>query len=137
MVVLSGAHSIGVSHCSAFNETHPQYPTLDPSLANVLRNTCPNPPFNANNDPTVPLDFVTPNRLDNRYYQDLQHNRGILNSDQALMTRPTTVHMVRSFGSKGGDWAKKFAKAMVHMGSIEVLTGNQGEIRRNCRVVNY
>lgn len=137
MVVLSGAHSIGVSHCSAFNETHPQYPTLDPSLANVLRNTCPNPPFNANNDPTVPLDFVTPNRLDNRYYQDLQHNRGILNSDQALMTRPTTVHMVRAFGSKGGDWAKKFAKAMVHMGSIEVLTGNQGEIRRNCRVVNY
>ncbi|XP_056699449.1 peroxidase 5-like [Spinacia oleracea] len=138
MVVLSGAHSIGVTHCSAFNETHPYYPSLDPSLAKVLREKCPNyPSTNANNDPTVPLDFVTPNKLDNLYYKDLQNNRALLNSDQALMTTPPTVEMVRKFGSQGGVWANKFANAMVHMGSIEVLTGTEGEIRRNCRVVNY
>uniref|UniRef100_A0A803KN47 Peroxidase n=2 Tax=Chenopodium quinoa TaxID=63459 RepID=A0A803KN47_CHEQI len=135
MVTLSGAHSIGVSHCSAFNETHPQYPSLDPRIANVLRERCPNPP--ATTDPTVPLDFTTPNRLDNLYYKNLQTNRALLTSDQALMTSPTTVQMVRNFGWQGKVWANKFADAMVHMGSIEVLTGAEGQIRRNCRVVNY
>ncbi|XP_021836089.2 peroxidase 2-like [Spinacia oleracea] len=136
MVVLSGAHSIGVTHCSAFNETQPQYPSLDPTLANVLRGRCPYPAVDVNNDPTVPLDFVTPNKLDNLYYKNLQHNRALLTSDQALMATPATVQMVRNFGSQGGVWANKFANAMVHMGSIEVLTGTQGQIRRNCRVVN-
>ncbi|XP_021734843.1 peroxidase 5-like [Chenopodium quinoa] len=135
MVTLSGAHSIGVSHCSAFNETHPQYPSLDPRLASVLRERCPNSP--ATTDPTVPLDFVTPNRLDNIYYKNLQTKRALLTSDQALMTSPTTVQMVRDFSWQGKVWANKFADAMVHMGSIEVLTGAEGQIRRNCRVVNY
>jgi peroxidase len=36
-----------------------------------------------------------------------------------------------------GMWEDKFNKAMVKMGAIGVKTGNQGEIRRNCRVVNH
>ncbi|KAL2941716.1 Peroxidase 5 [Bienertia sinuspersici] len=140
MVTLSGAHSIGVSHCSSFtnrlysfNATHPQDPSLDPSLANVLKGKCPNPNPNPNNDPTVPLDSITPNKLDNIYFKNLQNDKGLLTSDQALMTKPTTIHMVKNFGEKGGVWAKDFAKAMVRMGSIEVLSGTEGEIRRNCR----
>ncbi|CAO2828150.1 unnamed protein product [Amaranthus hypochondriacus] len=141
LVTLSGAHTIGISHCSAFtnrlysfNSTHPQDPSLDPNLALILKGKCPNVPNG--NDPTVNLDLVTPNRLDNMYYKNLQNHRGLLTSDEALMSNPSTVNMVRKLGSPGGVWAKKFAKAMVHMGSIEVLTGNEGEIRRNCRLIN-
>ena len=103
-----------------------------------MKGKCHNVPAgNPNgNDPTVSLDFVTPNRLDDMYYKNLQNHRGLLTSDEALMTNPSTVHIVRKLGSRGGVWAKKFAKAMVHMGSIEVLTGNEGEIRKNCRLVN-
>lgn len=145
MIILSGAHSIGVSHCSSFsnrlysfNATNPQDPSLDPRFASELKASCPNSPASNNNlDPIVPLDFVTPNRLDNKYYQNLQFHRGVLTSDQSLMTSPSTTGMVSNFGRQGGLWAYKFGRAMLHMGSIEVLTGTQGEIRNHCRVVNY
>ncbi|XP_074319149.1 peroxidase 5-like [Silene latifolia] len=142
MVILSGAHSIGVSHCSSFNKrlynftsTNSQDPSLDPNFASMLKSKCPNiPPSVA--DPTIVQDFVTPNKLDNKYYQNVQNGKALFTSDQSLMTSPVTVGMVRNFNRQGGVWAKKFARAMVHMGAIEVLTGGEGEIRKNCRVVN-
>ena len=34
-------------------------------------------------------------------------------------------------------WPNKFARAMIHMGSNEVLgVNNEGDIRKNCRIVN-
>ena len=48
VVTLSGAHSIGVSHCSTFskrlytfNATHPQDPSMDPKFARDLKAKCP------------------------------------------------------------------------------------------------
>ncbi|KAL2513931.1 Peroxidase 66 [Forsythia ovata] len=94
MVTLSGAHSIGVSHCSSFskrlynfNSTHPQDPSLDPMFARALKRNCPSP-SNAANDQTVPLDVLTPDRLDNKYYIDLKNHHGVLTSDQTLMSKP-------------------------------------------------
>ncbi|XP_009598825.1 peroxidase 5-like [Nicotiana tabacum] len=144
MVTLSGAHSIGRTHCSSFssrlysfNSTHTQDPSMDTRLAKQLRKRCP--PSNndgSGNDPTVPLDVVTPNRLDNKYYVNLKNHRGLLTSDQTLWKSPLTAGMVRSNAIHGVNWARKYAAAMVKMGSIEVMTGMQGEIRNNCRVVN-
>lgn len=146
MVTLSGAHSIGNSHCSSFsdrlyefNSTHPQDPSMDRRLAAYLRTKCPPPPTTeteTDSDPTVPLDISTPNCLDNKYYKNLQHHRGLLTSDQTLFTSPSTAQMVRNNGRHHSKWAKKFAKAMVRMGSIEVLTGSHGEIRKKCMFVN-
>ncbi|XP_010032734.1 peroxidase 5 [Eucalyptus grandis] len=141
MVTLSGAHSIGVSHCSSFsdrlysfNATHTQDPSMDTKLASQLKSKCPN--NGGASDPTVPLDLVTPNRLDNKYYTNLKNHRGLLTSDQTLFNSPSTANIVRSNANNGGAWANKFAAAMVKMGSIDVLTGSEGEIRRKCRVVN-
>ncbi|XP_058077602.1 peroxidase 5-like [Magnolia sinica] len=144
MVTLSGAHSIGVSHCSSFvnrlysfNATHPQDPSMDRKFAAYLKTRCPPSTTRNGQDPTVQLDMATPNRLDNKYYQNLKHHRGVLESDQTLLTSPSTSRMVRNNVKHQSAWAAKFAAAMVHMGSIDVLTGYQGEIRMNCRAVNF
>ncbi|KAB2015747.1 hypothetical protein ERO13_D08G049500v2 [Gossypium hirsutum] len=146
MVTLSGAHSIGVSHCSSisnrlysFNATHAQDPSLDPNYAAFLKTKCPPPTSaaGAGGDPTtVPLDSVTPNRLDNKYYTELRRRRGLLTSDQTLMDSSLTSALVLNNVKHGAAWAKKFGKAMVHMGSLDVITGAQGEIRRICSVPN-
>ncbi|KAK8614958.1 hypothetical protein V6N13_068744 [Hibiscus sabdariffa] len=146
MVTLSGAHSIGVSHCSSFsnrlysfNATHVQDPSLDPNYAAFLKTRCPPPPppgARGGVITTVPLDVVTPNRLDNKYYNELRHRRGLLTSDQTLMDSASTSRMVVHNERNGAAWSRKFARAMVHMGSLDVLTETQGEIRRICSVPN-
>lgn len=79
---------------------------------------------------------MTPDTLDNMYYKNLKVGKGLLESDQVLWTTPATRTMVKSNANHPGAWAHRFAAAMVHMGSVELLTGKQGEIRKNCRVVN-
>jgi len=141
MITLSGAHSIGVSHCSAFsnrlysfNNTFTQDPSMDSSYAETLKTKCPAPP--AISDPTVSLDPSTPVRLDTKYYEGLMNHRGLFTSDQTLFTTQSTREMVVSNANDAASWSQKFAKAMVQMGSIEVLTGSNGEIRKLCAFVN-
>ncbi|XP_009335532.2 peroxidase 5-like [Pyrus x bretschneideri] len=140
MVTLSGAHSIGVTRCStildrlySFNATHPTDPSMDPIFARNLKKKCPR---SSDDLKTVPLDVLTPNELDNKYYTDLKNHQGMLASDQTLLTSQSTAGFVRNNARFGAAWANKFGAAMVKMGSIDVLTGRQGEIRKNCRVVN-
>ena len=141
MVTLSGAHSIGRSHCSSFSkrlynfsETNPQDPSMDPIFARDLKTKCPQ--NGGNDDPTVPLDVLTPHRLDNKYYTNLKKHHGLLTSDQSLLSSLSTVGIVRNNARHGETWANKFAAAMVKMGYIDLLTGSQGEIRKDCRFVN-
>ncbi|KAF9592181.1 hypothetical protein IFM89_012675 [Coptis chinensis] len=144
MVTLSGAHSIGVSHCSSFsdrlysfNSTHPQDPSMDRKYAAFLKTRCPPPSSNGDSrDPTLPLDAATPYRLDNSYYKELKKHRGLLTSDHTLFSSPSTRGMVRNNMLRPSAWAAKFASAMVHMGTIDVVTGTEGEIRKSCMVVN-
>ncbi|XP_031498411.1 peroxidase 5-like [Nymphaea colorata] len=141
MVTLSGAHTIGDSHCSLFsdrlydfNSTGAADPSMDPKYVLYLKTKCPAP--GSSQDPTVPLDVTTPKRVDNKYYVNLKYHRGLLSSDQALMDRADTASMVRANINRGSMWAHKFSESMVRMGSIEVLTGSQGQIRKSCRAVN-
>lgn len=149
MVTLTGAHSIGDSHCSAFSKrlysfnsssnSSSQDPSIDSTYADFLKSKCPDLRLvsSSGTDPIVPFDPTTPIKLDNNYYKNLKMNKGLLFSDQILWTSDLTRKMVKNYADNQNNfWANKFAAAMVHMGSIEVLTGNQGEIRKNCRVVN-
>ncbi|XP_021772487.1 peroxidase 5-like [Chenopodium quinoa] len=146
MVALSGAHSIGrVTRCSVFshrlhtfNATHVQDPAMDLNFASEMKNNCPSITSAGvvSDNVKVPLDGFTPSRLDNRYFRNLETGRGLLASDQALMHNPRTASMVRRFAKYGRVWMPKFVNAMTRMGLIEVLTGTQGEIRRNCKIVN-
>ncbi|XWS46500.1 hypothetical protein CRYUN_Cryun14cG0072500 [Craigia yunnanensis] len=112
------------------------YPSLEPNYAAFLKTKCPPPTAGAGRDPTMAIDIVTPNRLDNKYYSELRHRRRLLTSDQTLMDSSLTSRMVLNNERNGASWARKFAKAMVHMGSLDVLTGAQGEVQRICSVAN-
>uniref|UniRef100_J3KZD6 Peroxidase n=1 Tax=Oryza brachyantha TaxID=4533 RepID=J3KZD6_ORYBR len=143
MVVLSGAHTIGVSHCSSFTNRLYGFsagsdvdPTISPAYAFLLRAVCPSNSSQFFPNTTVDMDVITPAALDNKYYVGLANNLGLFTSDQALLTNATLRASVDEFVKSERRWKSKFVKAMVKMGGIEVLTGTQGEVRLNCRVVN-
>ncbi|TVU21315.1 hypothetical protein EJB05_30943, partial [Eragrostis curvula] len=58
----------------------------------------------------------------------------LFNSDWALINDSTTRRMVEDSAMDQGWWAAKFGDAMRKMGALDVLTGDQGEIRRFCHV---
>ncbi|KAJ3689668.1 hypothetical protein LUZ61_018832 [Rhynchospora tenuis] len=141
MVTLSGAHTIGRSHCTSFsnrlfnfNTTTALDPTLDSTYASQLMQSCPQ----GSNDTTlvVPMDPSTPYTLDTNYYSNILANKVLFTSDQTLITNSSTAASVRMNALNRMLWRNKFAAAMVKMGQIEVLTGSDGEIRKVCSVVN-
>lgn len=140
MVALSGAHTIGFSHCNRFSKrlysfspSSPVDPSLDPSYAQQLMSSCPR-----DVDPTVAInmDPNTPRRFDNVYYQNLAAGKGLFTSDQVLFTEPASKPTVASFASNPANFAAAFVEAMRKLGRAGVKTGNQGEIRRDCAAFN-
>ncbi|KAJ6763235.1 PEROXIDASE 25-RELATED [Salix purpurea] len=132
MVILLGAHTVGVAHCSFFSERLQNDPSMDANLAARLRNVCANP----NTDPTVLLDQGTGFVVDNEFYKQLLLKRGIMHIDQQLAIDRSTSGFVSRFARDGNGFKKGFGNAMVKMGSIGVIVGNDGEVRKNCRVFN-
>ncbi|XP_052155196.1 peroxidase 1-like [Oryza glaberrima] len=144
MVVLSGAHTIGVSHCDSFTSRLYNFtgvgdadPAISSAYALLLRAVCPSNSSQFFPNTTVDMDVITPAALDNRYYVGVANNLGLFTSDHALLTNATLRASVDEFVKSETRWKSKFVKAMVKMGGIEVKTGTtQGEVRLNCRVVN-
>ncbi|KAH9319587.1 hypothetical protein KI387_021356, partial [Taxus chinensis] len=133
MVTLSGAHSIGVSHCASFSGRGIQDPSMDPAYALQLKAKCPR--SSSSTSTVVPLDPLTPTNLDVKYYTDLEQKRGLLKSDQTLMSNDATSRLVKINAKYPTIWRKNFGRAMVKMGAIDVLTGSQGQIRKQCRFI--
>ncbi|KAL1202920.1 Peroxidase 44 [Cardamine amara subsp. amara] len=130
VTLIGGGHSVGVAHCSLFQDRLAD-PAMDRTLNARLRNTCRSP-----NDPSVFLDQKTPFTVDNAIYGEIQRQRGILRIDQNMGLDGSTRGIVSGFASSNTLFRQRFAQAMVKMGRIRVLTGTAGEIRRNCRVFN-
>ncbi|KAK9735698.1 hypothetical protein RND81_04G220800 [Saponaria officinalis] len=117
-----------------FNQTVARDPSLDPSFGTVMGDICPN--NSSADNRTLPLDFVTPHKLDGAYYSNIKEHRVSFISDQVLGDDQHSNKLVNRYAKHGGKWKRDFGKAMIKMGKIEVLLGDEGEIRRNCRVVN-
>ncbi|CAM8911200.1 unnamed protein product [Rhodiola kirilowii] len=140
MVALSGAHTIGFSHCSKFSKRiynfspkTPIDPSLDKSYAQSLRQLCPikvDPRIAINMDPN------TPQKFDNAYYKNLQQGKGLFTSDQVLFTDSRTKATVTQFASDNNAFQNAFVIAITRLGRVGVKTGNQGEIRIDCSKVN-
>jgi peroxidase len=97
-----------------------------------LKQVCPT---EDSNDTTV-MDIRSPNKFDNKYYVDLMNRQVLLTSDQDLYTDSRTKSIVTSFAIDEDLFFEEFAKSMIKMGQLSVLTGKHGEIRANCSVRN-
>ncbi|XP_062231438.1 cationic peroxidase SPC4-like [Phragmites australis] len=134
LVALSGAHTLGIAHCGSFEDR--LFPTQDPTMnkwfAGHLKLTCPV----KGTDNTTVNDIRTPNVFDNKYYVDLLNRQGLFTSDQGLHTDGRTRPIVTKFAVDQSAFFQQFIFSVVKMGQIQVLTGTQGRIRRNCSVRN-
>ncbi|KAJ7955529.1 Peroxidase [Quillaja saponaria] len=142
VVALSGAHTFGRARCNTFNDrlnnfqnTSNPDPTLDATYLQTLRQACPE---GGDGSRLNNLDPTTPDGFDNNYFTNLQNNRGLLGSDQVLLstTGAATIDIVNRFANSQTDFFNSFAQSMIKMGNISPLTGSNGEIRTDCKRVN-
>ncbi|XP_021677112.2 peroxidase 55 [Hevea brasiliensis] len=140
MIALSGAHTVGFSHCNrfanrlySFSPSSPVDPSLDPNYAKQLMNACPQ-----NVDPSIAvnMDPITPQIFDNVYYQNLVGGKGLFTSDEVLFTDPASKPTVTDFANSPGDFNGAFVTAMRKLGRVGVKTSNQGRIRTDCTNLN-
>jgi peroxidase len=134
LVALSGAHTLGIAHCTSFEERlfPKQDDTMNKWFAGHLKLTCPR--LNTTN--TTANDIRTPDAFDNKYYVDLLNRQGLFTSDQDLHTDARTKPIVTRYAVDQAAFFDQFVFSMVKMGQIQVLTGEQGQIRRDCSVPN-
>ncbi len=92
------------------------------------------PAFDANvqffNDPVTSLTF------DNQYFKNLQVGLGLFTSDESLLTDSRTQRLVKLFAEDQDKFFKQFGVSFRKMGKINVLTGTQGQVRKQCWVRN-
>nr|GMD17105.1 Peroxidase 3 [Ipomoea batatas] len=138
LVILSGGHTIGMGHCNLFSKRlynftgkGDQDPSLSPSYADVLRTKCKN----LNDTSAVEMDPGSSQDFDTDYFVILKQKMGLFQSDAALLTDFHARKIVDKMVDQDF-FFKSFAKSMEKMGAIQVLTGNSGEVRKNCRVPN-
>ncbi|KAF7125082.1 hypothetical protein RHSIM_Rhsim12G0112200 [Rhododendron simsii] len=144
MVVLTGAHSIGVAHCSNFAYRVNKYNDtfqIDPKLNDVdsakIKSACQRQVSNEEIEKTtLPFDTQTPFKMDGGFYTNLLKGTGLIESDQAMALDPRTRPIVERLAEDEGKWLNQFGRAMSRLAAVDVKTGSEGEIRKKCRSLN-
>lgn len=135
-----GAHTIGTSHCSSFSSRLYNGtgeggvdPTLDKNYAQRLKHKC------RPNDQTtlVEMDPGSFKTFDTGYFRQVAKRRSLFLSDEGLRhDGETWAYVERQAAASPEQFFADFAISMLKMGRIEVLTKDQGQIRKACRLVN-
>ncbi|KAL5757087.1 hypothetical protein ACOSQ2_021833 [Xanthoceras sorbifolium] len=120
---------IALSGDRIYNETN-----IDTQFATSKQQNCPVTGGDGN---TEPLDSTT-TRFDNQYFKDLLKFKGLLHSDQELFKGDGSAsdQLVQKYSNDSVAFGSDFRASMIKMGNMEPLTGNNGEIRMNCRKIN-
>lgn len=139
LVVLSGGHTIGVGHCNLFSNRlynfsgrGDQDPSLNGTYAEFLKSKCRSL---SDNTTTVEMDPGSGVEFDSDYYVSLNENKGMFQSDAALLTNRGAREISRQLTDQG-KFFTEFGQSMKRMGAIQVLTGTNGQIRNKCGVIN-
>lgn len=127
MVTLSGAHTVGITHCMFATRQS----EMDPVCASNLKATCA---AAGSSRTTVPQDYKTPDGMDNQYYKNI--DKCVLFPSDAALNSSATIDQVNAYAVDDGTWETYFGEAMRKMGNI--TTPAYGvEIRKVCSQVNY
>lgn len=139
----TGAHTFGRVQCGVItNRLHnfsgnngQSDPSIEPKFLQKLKGQCPR---GGSLTAKINLDPTSPDSFDNDYFKNLQKNRGVIDSDQILFSSEgaPTVALVNRYARSQSKFFRAFSRSMIKMGNVRVLTGSEGEIRRDCRRVN-
>ncbi|XP_072951936.1 peroxidase 1-like [Typha angustifolia] len=143
LVVLSGGHTLGTSHCTAFsdrlynftgmNNLNDVDPSLDKNYIAKLRLKC----TLTDNTTLVEMDPGSFRTFDASYYKYVTKRRGLFHSDASLLTNSfTKAYVEKHANGFTSEFFQDFSESMINMGNISPLTGSQGEIRKKCNVIN-
>ncbi|KAJ3674917.1 hypothetical protein LUZ60_005533 [Juncus effusus] len=137
LVVLSGAHSIGVSHCSTLSERLYNYsgtgntdPTLNQTYAQQLKKQCTANDYTT----TVEMDPGNPLTFGLGYFKAVLNHQGLFSADDALLHNNVTLAYLAAQANATSpiQFFLDFAQSMINMGRVDVLTGTNGTIRAVC-----
>ncbi|KAJ4954365.1 hypothetical protein NE237_011148 [Protea cynaroides] len=151
-LLITGAHTIGKARCSTFSSrlingigsgtnggdsSGSDTPVLNLDFLSSLQHLC----SESSNATLASLDVESPTTFDNQYYINLISGEGLLPSDNALVAgrdagSVITREIVEGYANDPFIFFQDFKTSMLKMGSLKPLTGNNGQIRRNCRSIN-
>ncbi|CBI27430.3 hypothetical protein VitviT2T_001222 [Vitis vinifera] len=159
-VSLLGGHSIGKISCEFiqgrlfnFSGTGQPDPSIASDFLDEMRRNCQDSGNSSNGTASPPMvsramseltlgmtyyqglssSVSSGSAFDTHYYQSLLQGRGLLFSDQQLMAEEKTERLVRAYASDDGSTFQiDFARSMMKMSTLSVLTGSQGQVRLNC-----
>ncbi|CAH8306034.1 unnamed protein product [Eruca vesicaria subsp. sativa] len=140
LVVLSGAHTIGISHCAVIKDGIYNFTgkgdsdtSINPRYARALKKRCKP----TDSMTVVEMDPRSVKRFDSHYFNIVAQRKGLFKSDRTLLDDPETKsYIYTQVATAGSSFNKDFADSMVKLGFVEILTGDQGEIRKKCAFVN-
>ncbi|KAG8641074.1 hypothetical protein MANES_13G103928v8 [Manihot esculenta] len=132
-------HTIRIDHCFVianrlynFSGRGDTDPSLDPAFAAQLKTKCKP----GDTTTVVDMDPGSPKLFDDNYYTVVAR-RGLFQSDAALLNDiQTRAYVTLQAATNGITFARDFGASMVKLGNVGVLTGSQGEIRKQCALVN-
>ncbi|WVZ75293.1 hypothetical protein U9M48_023363 [Paspalum notatum var. saurae] len=150
LVVLSGAHSIGVAHYASFKdrlaaprgEIDARYQRAlylatkyRPVVANDIRDETDAFKKDAGYYPTAAAASGRRDYLNNTYYHNALDNRVLFKSDWALRTDSFALGKLKEYRDKPSEWDADFADALVKLSRLPA-EGKNFEIRKKCSATN-
>ncbi|KAH6806629.1 peroxidase superfamily protein [Perilla frutescens var. frutescens] len=145
LVTLVGAHTLGQTACLFFRyrlynftATGNADPSMSQAFLQQMQSICPK---DADGSQRVALDKDSQLKFDVSFFKNVRDGLAILESDQRLWGDSSTRRVVENYagnvrGLLGVRFNFEFPKAMIKMGSIDVKTSSQGEIRKICSKFN-
>jgi peroxidase len=143
LVLLTAAHTVGTTACFFVKDRLYDFPLAggrrgaDPSIPAAflaeLKSRCAPGDVNAR----LPLDRGSEASFDDSILRNIRAGRGVISSDAALTGSNATRGIVDAYlGAAAGRFRRDIADAIVRMGGIGVLIGDDGEVREVCSAFN-